>query len=200
MPPDTAHGATRAAAGVDVRSFHQIAAQSDVLGVGFIERGCGSFGGTRGLTAVGADAAAVFGEAVGGAAAEGEGNPVFDAVGGKERELADEIFAVFEIDFQILRAEQALSEADDLEQLGGVDSVIGIVGDPELELATLGGASGASTVDEVFGHETHLRDVEVGGDESTVRKLDRDCGFWVFEQELFEFGENHGWDGVGCFG
>jgi hypothetical protein len=30
--------------------------------------------------------------------------------------------------------------------------------------------------------------------------LDRDCGVWVFEQELFEFGENHGWDGVGRFG
>jgi hypothetical protein len=30
--------------------------------------------------------------------------------------------------------------------------------------------------------------------------LDRDCGFRVFEQQLFEFGEDHGWDGVWCFG
>ncbi len=52
LPPDTTHGAFGAAAGVDVRSLNQIAAQPDVLGVRFIERGCGSFEGTRGLTAV----------------------------------------------------------------------------------------------------------------------------------------------------
>ena len=79
-----------------------------------------------------------------------------------------------------------------MQQLGGVDAVVGVVGNPELELAAMGGPPSASAVDEFFGHEAHFGDVEVGWDESAVWKLNRDCGFGVFEQELFEFGENHG--------
>jgi hypothetical protein len=135
---------------------------------------CGAAADRGALTAIGPDAAAVFGETVSGATAQGKDDPVFDTISCDERELADEIFAVLKIDFQIFRTEEALSEADDLEQFGGVDSVFSVVGDPELELATLGGAACSPAVDEVLSHETHFRDVEVGWNESAIGELDCD--------------------------
>lgn len=96
----------------------------------------------------GGDAADVLGEAVGVAVAQLEGEAVSGGLDAFEREMGQAGVVVLEFDGQLVGGEDGLPVLEDFRELGGIDAVVDVVGDPDLEEALTLAADGAAAVDE----------------------------------------------------
>ena len=79
---------------------------------------------------------------------------------------------VFDHEREIVVAQNGRAEFEDLQQLAGVQAVINVGRDQQLQLAVEVGARRASAIDEVLLHATDFGDVKVSGHDVIVRKDD----------------------------
>ena len=99
--------------------------------------------------------------------------------------FSDGIALVFDFNFPIFDTQRLFGKGDDVQQFCGFQTVLQVVGVPQLEIDDLFIPQRAAAVDEVLGNHADLRDVKTFGYKTTVWqfKIDRHSGF----QSVFYF-------------
>lgn len=134
----------------------------------------------------------VFGEAVGLFVCEVEDEcvgPNFVAVDGQ---LGEDGCFVFQFNRQILVGDEISSAIKDGDQLLGVETMVGVVGDPSLEDAGLRAMFLSAAIEEGLGGVSDFGDVVVRRDEGAVGEGEAEGVFRVLAEEFEEGGDVHG--------
>ena len=85
---------------------------------------------------------------------------------------------------------------EDAIELARFESMIGIAGDPSLQQTTFYAASGAAAINEVLLHMPDLGDMEMGGNEATIRQREGEKFIGVRDEMGFEFLNVHKGEGL----
>jgi hypothetical protein len=109
------------------------------------------------------------GEAIGVFVGETEDDGLPDGLGRGHGILGEDAVFVFNLEGKIV-GEEGGGLFENAVEFAGSETVVIILAHPHLQLAGVGLAKGASTIEEGFSHAPHLGDVEGHGNRGAVRE------------------------------
>jgi hypothetical protein len=127
----------------------------------------------------------VFGQACGSFEAKVDDEQIFFGLDVGDGKLGNERCLVFDVDFQIVFAEEGIGFAEDRRQLGRGEAMVGVVLEPGLQTANGFGAKCAAAIDKALVDAGDFGDVRVWRDFAADRQDEANLFAGVVSQDFF---------------